>query len=148
MTKQSFARFAKGAKGGLARRSCRNRSLGRLRTPLTGAPTRLAAGFAGVNPGHAREFARSTGPLAKTDRVDAEMPARMGQALPRQPTPPTPPERVELAELVARCDDPERDAENAGKPPKPARIACARKRRTILSTKLCDTTDFGDKTAV
>lgn len=33
-------------------------------------------------------------------------------------------------------------------PPKPARIGCARIRRTILGTKMRDTTDFGDKIAV
>ena len=101
MTKQTLARFAKGAKGCLVVLE----ASGGYERPLTEALTRLAAGFACVNPRHAREFARSTGRLAKTDRVDAEMLARMGRALELQPTPPTPPERVELAELVARRDD-------------------------------------------
>jgi len=37
--------------------------------------------FARVNPGQARSFAEATGRLAKTDRVDAAMLARMGAAL-------------------------------------------------------------------
>jgi transposase len=35
-------------------------------------------GYAKVNPRHARHFAEATGRLAKTDRVDAAMLARMG----------------------------------------------------------------------
>ena len=106
MTKQAVARFAKGAKGCLVVRE----ASGGDERPLAGALTRFKAGFSRVTPRHAREYARATGKLAKTDRVktdrvDAEMLARMGRALELQPTPPTPPERVELAELVARRDD-------------------------------------------
>ena len=101
MTKQALARFAKGAKGCLVVLE----ASGGYERPLTEALTRFKADFSRVNPRHAREYARATGKLAKTDRVDAEMLARMGRALELQPTPPTPPERVELAELVARRDD-------------------------------------------
>jgi transposase len=38
-------------------------------------------GYARVNPQRARDFARATGQLAKTDAIDAAMLARMGQAL-------------------------------------------------------------------
>ncbi|QEH97167.1 IS110 family transposase [Gluconobacter thailandicus] len=37
--------------------------------------------FSRVNPRQAREFARATGVLAKTDRVDARILAQMGAAL-------------------------------------------------------------------
>lgn len=43
--------------------------------------------------------------LAKTDRVDAEILARMGQAFNPAPTPPEDPDRARLADLVARRDD-------------------------------------------
>ena len=102
MTKQALARFAEGTKGGLVVLE----ASGGYERPLTEALTRFKADFCRVNPRHAREYARATGKLAKTDRVDAEMLARMGRALELQATPPTPPERVELAELVARRDDP------------------------------------------
>ena len=61
--------------------------------------------YARVNPRHAREFARATGRLAKTDRVDARVLAQMGAALKLNPTTPTEPERQRLAELVGRRDD-------------------------------------------
>jgi transposase len=61
--------------------------------------------YARVNPRHAREFARATGRLAKTDRVDARVLAQMGAALKLNPTTPTEPERRRLAELVGRRDD-------------------------------------------
>ena len=38
-------------------------------------------GFARVNPQRARDFARATGRLAKTDTLDAAMLAEMGRAL-------------------------------------------------------------------
>jgi transposase len=61
--------------------------------------------FARVNPRQAREFARASGRLAKTDRVDAAMLAEMGRALRLKPSPPRAQERVRLAELMARRDD-------------------------------------------
>jgi transposase len=61
--------------------------------------------YARVNPRQAREFARATGRLAKTDKVDARMLAQMGQALDLAPTPPLDPAKRRLAELVARRED-------------------------------------------
>ena len=58
-----------------------------------------------MTPRQARDFARATGKLAKTDRVDAEVLARMGQALELPPTPPEEPGRARLADLLARRDD-------------------------------------------
>jgi transposase len=61
--------------------------------------------YARVNPRQAREFARASGRLAKTDRVDAEVLARMGRALELAPTPPEDPDRARLSDLVARRGD-------------------------------------------
>ena len=58
-----------------------------------------------VNPRQAREFARATGKLAKTDRVDAEVLARMGAALDLRPAAPADPARRRLADLVSRRED-------------------------------------------
>ena len=69
--------------------------------------------LAEVNPLRARQFAKATGRLAKTDRVDAEVLALMGAALPlrcakarREPLP-------ELEELVAARDGYVRDRTQA-----------------------------------
>jgi transposase len=61
--------------------------------------------YARINPRQAREFARATGRLAKTDRVDARVLAEMGKALGLAPTPPVDPARRRLAELIARRED-------------------------------------------
>lgn len=100
-TKQTLARFAKGAKGALVVLE----ASGGYERVLIEALTRFKVDFVRVNPRHAREFARSTGKLAKTDRVDAALLARMGRALELQPTPPAPPRQVDLQDLVARRDD-------------------------------------------
>lgn len=63
---------------------------------------RAGIGFARVNPLHARAFARATGQLAKTDRIDARLLAAMAQALTPEPQPPADPERQELVELHRR----------------------------------------------
>ncbi|MDP1556943.1 MAG: IS110 family transposase [Hyphomonas sp.] len=73
--------------------------------PLAEALAKAGVAYARVNPRQAREFARATGRLAKTDRVDAGVLARMGRALELAPTPPPDPARVRLAALVARRDD-------------------------------------------
>ncbi len=73
--------------------------------PLVEALDAARVAYARVNPRHAREFARATGRLAKTDQVDARMLADMGKALELKPTTPIAPERRRLAELVARRDD-------------------------------------------
>lgn len=62
-------------------------------------------GFVRVNPRRARDFARSTGKLAKTDRLDAKMLSRMGKALSLVPGPAQPhPARVRLTALARRRD--------------------------------------------
>lgn len=61
--------------------------------------------YSRVNPRQAREFARATGRLAKTDRIDARVLAEMGRALDLRPTPPADPDRARLAGLIARRDD-------------------------------------------
>lgn len=58
-----------------------------------------------VNPRHAREFARATGRLAKTDKVDACVLADMGAKLDLRPARPIDAHRKRLAELVGRRDD-------------------------------------------
>lgn len=100
-TKQALARFARAAKGALVVLE----ASGGYERPLTEALSKTGTDFARVNPRQAREFARATGRLAKTDRVDAEVLARMGRALDLAPTPPADPDRARLADLVARRDD-------------------------------------------
>lgn len=73
--------------------------------PLTEALEARGIAYARVNPRQAREFARATGCLAKTDKVDARILARMAQALELKATAPTEPARKRLAELVARRND-------------------------------------------
>lgn len=100
-TKQALARFARTAKGALV--VCE--ASGGYERPLTAALAKAQVDCARVNPRQAREFARATGRLAKTDRVDAAVLARMGRALSLAPTPPRDPDRARLAELVARRED-------------------------------------------
>jgi transposase len=59
-------------------------------------------GYARVNPRQAREFARCTGVLAKTDAVDARVLATMGQKLDLKADDPIDPQRTRLADLIAR----------------------------------------------
>lgn len=61
--------------------------------------------FHRANPRMAREFARSAGFMAKTDKVDARMLAAYGAALPLKPTRPVTPARLELQELAARREE-------------------------------------------
>ena len=58
--------------------------------------------FSRVNPRQAREFARATGTLAKTDRVDARVLAQMGAALDLPATIPLSPARSRLADFLRR----------------------------------------------
>lgn len=60
--------------------------------------------YARVNPRQAREFARATGRLAKTDKVDACVLAAMGR-LDLKPTEPVDPARRRLCDLIARRED-------------------------------------------
>ena len=68
----------------------------------------LAAGLAGaglsvavINPRQSRDFARSTGRLAKTDRLDARLLAEYGAAVNPEPRPLPDAEQRELQELVS-----------------------------------------------
>lgn len=70
--------------------------------PLRKALTKAGRAFARVNPRRAREFARATGVLAKTDKVDAAMLAHLGSTLKPQPSQEAAPQRQHLAELVQR----------------------------------------------
>ncbi|MET3436795.1 transposase [Sphingomonas sp. 1185] len=58
--------------------------------------------FSRVNPRQAREFARATGTLAKTDRVDARVLTQMGAALNLPATIPLSPARSRLANFLRR----------------------------------------------
>jgi len=60
--------------------------------------------FARVNPARARDFARATGRLAKTDALDAEALAAMAQSLDPARFVPASPERQKLAALQLRHD--------------------------------------------
>lgn len=100
-TAAALARFAKTAQGCLVVLE----ASGGYERPLIDALDKAGAVYARVNPRHAREFARATGKLAKTDRVDATILARMGRALELAPTPSVDAARARLADLVARRDD-------------------------------------------
>ena len=73
---------------------------GRLRRALEAA----GVAYARVNPGRARDFARAAGFLAKTDKVDARMLARLGEALRPAPAEPTDAARERLTRLHRRRD--------------------------------------------
>jgi transposase len=73
--------------------------------PLMDALEKAGLRHSRVNPRHVREFARATGHLAKTDRVDARVLAEMGSALDLRPTRPVDAGRRRLAELTARRQD-------------------------------------------
>lgn len=60
--------------------------------------------FVRVNPQRARDFARATGRLAKTDAIDAAMLAQMGQALRLHADPAPDRDRERLALLARRRD--------------------------------------------
>lgn len=73
--------------------------------PLMEALDAAGVAYAQVNPRQAREFARATGRLAKTDKVDARVLADMGQALALQPSMKRSPAQQRLADLIARRED-------------------------------------------
>jgi len=90
--------------------ACKKRSIDRIVLEATGGYERrvvaelLAAGLpvVVVNPRQARDFAKATGRLAKTDRLDALGLARFAEAI-RPPIRPMPDEKTaELQEKVAR----------------------------------------------
>lgn len=78
---------------------------GGYESPLIDALETQSAAYVRVNPRQAREFARATGRLAKTDKVDARVLAEMGAALDLQPALQPSPDRRRLADLVARRED-------------------------------------------
>lgn len=61
-------------------------STGGLEMPLMVEMDAAHLPFALVHPGRVKEFARSTGRLAKTDKLDARMLARFGEAIKPAPT--------------------------------------------------------------
>jgi transposase len=101
LTKQAFARFAAASRGCLVILE----ASGGYERPLTDALAQSGTDYARVNPRQARDFARATGQLAKTDRVDAKSLALMGRAMALKATPPLDADRARLADLVARRGD-------------------------------------------
>ncbi len=77
-------------------------STGGLETPLVVALTTAALPVAVVNPRQVRDFAKSTGQLAKTDRLDAQILAHFGEAVRPPMRPLRDADTQALAALVAR----------------------------------------------
>lgn len=100
-TQPALARFARAAKGAPVVLE----ASGGDERPVLEALAKAGVDHARVNPRQAREFARASGRPARTDRVDAEVLARMGRAPDLRPTPPEDPDRARLSDLVARRDD-------------------------------------------
>lgn len=73
--------------------------------PLQDMLIKHGIAYSKMNPRQVREFARAIGCLAKTDKVDAKVLAKMGNTLKPDPTPPPCPKRQYLAALVARRED-------------------------------------------
>ena len=75
---------------------------GGLEVPLTGALAAQGLPVVAINPRQVRDFARATGQLAKTDRIDAQVLATFAEAI-RPPVRAVPTEETQvLAALVAR----------------------------------------------
>jgi transposase len=77
---------------------------GRYDAALRRALAAAAIRFARVNPARARDFARATGVLAKTDRIDARVLAAMAQSLAPAPAQQDCPEREALLAAHRRRD--------------------------------------------
>lgn len=75
---------------------------GGLETPVTAALATAGLPVAVVNPRQARDFARATGHLAKTDVIDARLLARLGQSLAPPVRPLKDEETRELEALLTR----------------------------------------------
>jgi transposase len=75
---------------------------GGLELPLAGALATAALPVAIVNPRQVRDFARSTGVLAKTDRLDAQLLARFADVVRPEPRPLPDAQAQELSALVLR----------------------------------------------
>lgn len=75
---------------------------GGLEVPLAGALAAVGLPVVVINPRQVRDFARATGQLAKTNRLDAQILARFAEAI-RPPVRPIPDTQTQsLAALVAR----------------------------------------------
>lgn len=75
---------------------------GGLELPLTAALGAAGLAVAVVNPRQVRDFARATGKLAKTDRLDAQVPAHFAHAVQPTPRPLPDAQTQELAALLTR----------------------------------------------
>jgi len=76
---------------------------GGLEVPLAGALAAVGLPVVVINPRQVRDFARATGQLAKTDRLDAQILARFAEAIRPPVVRPVPDEQTQaLAALVAR----------------------------------------------
>ena len=75
---------------------------GGFERPVSAALAAAGLPIAVVNPRQARDFARATGRLAKTDRIDAQILARFAQAVRPAPRPVPDEEAQALAEITAR----------------------------------------------
>ena len=73
-----------------------------LEMPLVGALAARGLPVAVVNPRHVRDFARASGILAKTDRIDAQILARFGEVMRPEVRPLKNKETQELAALMTR----------------------------------------------
>src|SRR5262245_14937652 len=62
--------------------------------PAVAALRAAGVPVAAVDPRRARDFARATGRTAKTDRIDAEAPAHLAEAVRPEPRPAAPAERL------------------------------------------------------
>ncbi len=75
---------------------------GGLETPAASALAAAGIAVAIVNPRQVRDFARATGRLAKTDRLDAEVLARFGEAVRPEARPLADEQAQALEALVTR----------------------------------------------
>jgi transposase len=75
---------------------------GGLEAPLAAALAEAGLPIAVVNPRHARDFAKATGQLAKTDALDARMLAHFAEAIRPRLRPLRDAEQQQLAALLAR----------------------------------------------
>ena len=75
---------------------------GGLEAPLTAALAAAELPVVVVNPRQVRDFARATGQLAKTDRLDARVLARFGEAVKPTPRPLADAEAQALTALLSR----------------------------------------------
>lgn len=75
---------------------------GGMEIPLAGALTAAGIAVAVVNPRQVRDYAKATGRLAKTDRLDAEILARFAEVVRPEPRPLPDAAGMELAALMGR----------------------------------------------